>query len=330
MTIHIATSLDIKKAVQRGVRVPVACVSDNVLVGPCATEPDIHCQQRRDFWGLRGREGTRFRAAFSDALGALKSRQRLVVWASGLWSDRLALWALAAWRLSYRPERPELDVIVVGDAPEDGFSRGFVRVTPADARLGLDQAAAQSRTRIESMARGWRKVSSPAPILFASAARARRPRKELMPLGAYQAGFFPRTDGRALRLSRFDELLFACLDKNWSTPADVFARSSSAGEELRTKWLSLTGDLFLAMRMRQWARHRGPDAALESAPHSPDRIMLEARYRLSKSGHSMRQHGLAEIAHGAPLPVWGATAYDPALVWVVAVDHLESPRVQRL
>ena len=50
------------------------------------------------------------------------------------------LWALCAWRLRYRPEHPDLDVVVLGDAPEDGFSRGFVRVKPADARRGLSDA----------------------------------------------------------------------------------------------------------------------------------------------------------------------------------------------
>jgi hypothetical protein len=69
------------------------------------------------------------------------------------------LWALCAWRLRYRPEHPDLDVVVLGDAPEDGFNRGFVRVKPADARRGQDAARAQSRTRVPHMARSWRKVS---------------------------------------------------------------------------------------------------------------------------------------------------------------------------
>lgn len=320
MTTHIATNEDIKKAVRRGLRASVHSVNDNTLVGPCAFDPEVHCEQRCDFWGLRGRERAQFRSSFSDLTGALKSRRRIVVWTSGLWSDRLALWALCAWRLAYWPDHPDIEVVVVGDAPEDGFSRGFVRVTPADARHGLDDARAQSLTRVQHMARCWRKVSGRSPLLSAQGGRASRARKDLVELGAYQAGYFPRVDGRALILSRFDELLFSCLGEDWLTPADIFVHRSSAGEELRTKWMTLTGDIFLALRLRQWAEHHGTDAALEGVPYRPDRSMLEARYRLSKAGNAIKEHGLAEIAQGAPLPVWGVMAYNPTGPWVVVDD----------
>ncbi|WP_438002515.1 hypothetical protein WMF26_45465 [Sorangium sp. So ce185] len=151
--------------------------------------------------------------------------------------------------------------------------------------------------------------------------RADRVRKDLVELGTHQAALFPRLDGSALTLSWVDELLFACLDKDWSTPADVFMHRSSAGEELRDGWGMRIGDRFLAMRLRQWAEHRGAEAALESVPYRPDRPpMLEARYRLTAVGDQIRRHGLDEIAQGAPLPVWGVTAYDPLAPWVV-VDH---------
>jgi hypothetical protein len=329
MTIHIATSEEIGRAVRRGLRLPVSFVSDNLLVGPYASDPEVHCQQRCDFWGLRGREGTRFRASFRELIGAAQSRQRVITWTSPLWSDTVALWGFCAWRLHHWPEQPDLDIVVLGDASETGFGRGSIRVTPADTRRGLDGARALSLTHVKDMARCWRKVSDRSPVLSAEGGRTGRGRKELADLGTYQAGFFPRMDGRALALSRFDELLFSCLDKQWSAPVDVFVHRSSAGEELR-KWLTLTGDVFLAMRLRQWAGHHGAKAALESEPYQPENVLKEARYRLSDAGHAIQRHGLAEIAQGAPLPVWGVMAYDPMTPWVVVDDHAGRQRLQLL
>ncbi|WP_437297621.1 hypothetical protein [Sorangium sp. So ce426] len=331
MTIHVTTNEDIRKAVRRGLRLPVCFMRDNVLEGPCASEPEDHCEQRCDYWDLRGRERTQFRSRFHDVINALRSQQRIVVWTSGLWSDRLMLWALCAWRLRYRPEHPDLDLVVLGDAPEDGFSRGFVHVKPADARRGLDDARAQSRTRVQHMARSWRKVSGRSPVLSTEGGRAARAPKDLVALGTHQAAFFPRVDGSALTLSWVDELLFACLDKDWMTPVDVFVHRSSAGEELRNGWGARISDCFIAMRLRQWAEHRGAEAALESVPYRTDRApMLEARYRLTAVGEEIKRHCLAEIAQGPPLPVWGVTAYDPGAPWVAVDDGAEQKRLQRL
>ena len=58
--------------------------------------------------------------------------------------------------------------------------------------------------------------------------------------------------------------------------------------------------------------------------------MLEARYRLTAAGDAIKRHGLTEIAQGPPLPMWGATAYDPADPWVVVNDQAGQQRLQRL
>ncbi|WP_437769598.1 hypothetical protein WME77_22420 [Sorangium sp. So ce764] len=138
-------------------------------------------------------------------------------------------------------------------------------------------------------------------------------------------------DGNALTLSWVDQLLFACLGKDWLTPADVFMRRSSAGEELRSGWGERIGDVFIAMRLRQWADHRGAEAALESVPYRTDRRpMLEARYRLTAVGDEIKRHGLAEIAQGPPVPVWGVTAYDPLDPWVVVDDGTDHRRMKLL
>jgi hypothetical protein len=331
MTIYVTTNEDIRKAVRRGLRLPVRFMDDNMLLGPCASDPEVHCEQRCDYWDLGGRERTLFRSRFHDVINALKSRQRIVVWTSGLWMDRLMLWAFCAWRLRYRPEDPDLHIVVLGDAPEDGFRRAFVRVKPADARRGLDDVSAQSRTRVQHMARSWRKVSGRSPVLATEGGRADRARKDLVEMGTHQAAFFPRVDSGALTLSRIDELLFSCLDvKDWRTPLDVLMQRSPAAEELWKIWMFRIGDITVAMRIRQWAEHRGAEAALESVPYRTDRPpMLDARYRLTAAGEAIKQHGLTEIAHGPPWPMWGVMAYDPANPWVVVNDHEGGQRLRR-
>lgn len=316
MTIHIATSAEIGKAVRRGLRLPVSVVSDNLLVGPCASDPEAHLEQRCDFWGLLRRDRTRFRTSFRGLVAAVQSPQPVVVWASPLWSDTAALWGLCAWRLGRGRDEPDLDLVMLGDAADAGFGRGSLGVTPAGARGSMGAARALSRSRVQEMARWWRKLSGRSPVLSAEREPARRERAALVDLGTYQAGFFPRMSGRGLALSRFDEVLFSCLDRQWSTPVDVFVRRSPAGEELR-KWLTMTGDVFLAMRLRRWATHQGAGAALESEPCQPGNVMRDARYRLSDAGDEIRRDGLAEMGRGAPLPIWGVVAYDPLDPWVV-------------
>jgi len=229
---------------------------------------------------------------------------------------------------------PDLDVVVLRGPAEaenaTGLGIGSIQVTPAGARRSLDDRRPLSLTRVRELALSWRKLSGRSPILSGKGGPAARERKELSELGGYQAGFFPRFGVRGLVLSRFDELLFSCFEKKqWSTPVEIFVSRRAAGDELR-KWLSLTGDVFLAARLAQWATHDGGGAALTSEPHETENRMKEARYRLSEVGHAIKRHGLGEIDRGAPLPVWGVTAYSSLSPWVVVDDQTGRERLKRL
>jgi hypothetical protein len=334
MTIHIATSADLGRVVHRGLREPVRFVPDNWVVGPCASDPEVHARARCDYWEFQGRERTRFLASFREIMEAIDSRQPIVIWTSRLWTDIVALWALCAWRLVRSPAEPNLGLVDLGDPAEAGDATGsgggFIRASPAGVRRSMSDMRSLSLTRVREMALFWRKLSGRSPILSVKADRAAEARKKLFELGEYQAGFLPRLGPHGLILSRFDELLFSCLAKRGSTPAELFVSCKPAGEELRNRWLSLTGDVFLAARLAQWANHNGSDAALTSEPYEPERRMIAARYRLSDTGHAMMRHGLTTVARGAPLPVWGVTAYDPLAPWVVVDDHAGRQQIQQL
>ncbi len=334
MSIHIAASADLGSVVRRGLREPVRFVSDNWVVGPCAVDPERHAHIRCDYWEFQGRARSRFVGSFRGIVEAIDSRQPIVVWTSRLWTDTVALWALCAWRLARSPAEPNLGVVDLGDPAEAGDATGsgggFVRASPADVRRSVGDIRSLSLTRVREMALFWRKLSALSPILSVKGERASKARKKLFDLGDYQAGFLPRLGPRGLILSRFDELLFSCLAEQGSTPVEVFVSREPAGEKLRSRWLSLTGDVFLAARLAQWASHNGKSAALVSEPYKPERRMIAVRYKLSDTGHAMMRHGLTTVDQGAPLPVWGVTAYDPLAPWVVEDVHVGRQQLHQL
>ncbi|MFT3766694.1 MAG: hypothetical protein QM820_14440 [Minicystis sp.] len=329
MTLHIATSHEFGGVIARTLRTPVCFVTENLLLGPCAGDPEEHARVRSDFWNLRGQDRARFRAAFRDLGAAIQSRDRLVLWTTRSLADTAALWWLCAWRLLHRPLQPTLDLVVLGPDPGTaiGLDRINIRVRADDVRRGLDQFRPLSLTRARRMARGWRKLTGHAPLSVPAGGRVDQDRRDLLDLAAYEAGFFPRLTARGLALSRFDELIFSCLGDDGLTPVEVFVHDSVAGKELR-RWMPHTGDVLLATRLAQWAEHRGEEAALQREPVRPENAMMAARYRLSKVGKAIRRRGLQEIAQGPPLPVFGAVAYAPLAPWAVVGEQGGSPRLE--
>jgi hypothetical protein len=322
MTLHIATSYEFGGVIARAIHAPVCFVTENLLLGPCATDPEEHAQARSDFWDLHGRDLTRFRASFRDLRTAIHSRDRVVIWTTRCLADTAALWWLCAWRLLRWPLQPDLDLVVLGPdpGPKAGLERINIRVRGADVRRGLGNVRALSLTRVQRMARNWRKLTGHAPVSVPGGVPVDQDRRDLLDLATYEAGFFPRLEAGRLLLSRFDKLVFSCLGDDCLTPVEVYVHPSAAGEEL-TKWMYHTGDVFLATRLAQWAEHRGMDAALESQPMRPENVMLAARYRLSKVGEAIRRQGLQEIAQGPSLAVFGAVAYDPLAPWVLVDER---------
>lgn len=328
MTTHVATSMDIGRAVRRTLRLPTHFVPDNLLVGPSAWAAEQHREARASYWEFDKRERAQFDASFGGLLQAIRSRARVVVWTSRLYSDVIALWSLSAFRLLHRPLDPKIDLVLVGGSSDNAFGRGSIRVTGADIRNGLNSARPLSLTGARRLSSFWRRFTSRTPILASSAGRGARGREDLSAIGSYQMGFFPRLDGASLSLSRVDHLLLSCVGNDWSTPADVFMRPGAAGHALR-EWASHTGDVFIATRLRAWADPGGGEALLHREPHRPERLLLEARYKLSVAGEKVLRDGLGHMAQGVPLPVGGTTAYNPLAPWVVLNDSATGQSIRR-
>lgn len=336
MTIHVATSDDLGRLVRAALREPVRFVPDNLMVGPAGAEVDAHVRSRADYWALKGAERAAFVRAARQVVEALGAGEQLVLWTSGRWTDVLMSWTLCAWGLNERVAGAAVHLVNVPVAAAPTLEgHQHLRTEPAGLRQSLKEAAPLSAATARTMAGLWGRLCETAPILAGAPADAgnqtvtsSRALETLAALGNYQAAFFPRLAGERLTLSRFDALLFSCIEEGGSTPVEVFTTRTPAGDELR-RWLSFTGDVFLATRLAAWAAHGGADAALALEALEAANPMKTARYSLSEPGRALLRDGLADIHRGAPLPSWGATAYAAEDPWVV-LETGEERSVRRL
>lgn len=335
MTLHIATSYWVGRAVRRGIRQPVRSLNDGWLVGPYAWDLEAQMRMRTDFWAFwPSRKGARaaFTASYRRVLKGLDADEPVLLWTSPTWNDRVALWALCSYRLQRRPTQPDLSLVVMGEYGERharlSFGIVYVTLEPAMARPAWETARPLSLSEVREKARFWKKLTAPAPILSGRPLRETPSRKELFELGAYQAGLFPKQTARGLSLSTLDALMLDLVDDKPRSPAEIFMRRGKRGDAFR-QWFDLTGDIILFERLAQWAKH-GPSPALHAEPWQAPNGWQTARYTLTDTGRAILRKGLTSINQAPPLPIWGVTAYDPKNPWVVVDDGEGRPRLQRL
>lgn len=332
MTLPIATSYHVGDTVRASGRTSVRFVSDALLVGPCTTDLHAHLRMRADFWADDPPQEQAMRASYRRALAALDSAQPVLVWTSPSWNDRVALWALCSYRLERWPEQPSLSLICVGTHDERdaelSFGIGEVTLVPAMITRDLHRTARPlSLRQIREKARFWKRLSSPCPILGGKPRRETSANKELLELGAYQAGFFPRQTkqtGRGLSLSTLDSLLFASVNDTPSSPAEILGRENATSEEL-WRWMHLTGDIPIFKRLAQWTEH----GALAAKPWTAPNGWETAKYSFTDLGHSLLQDGLTSLTQAPPFPIWGVTGYDPHNPWVVVDEAGKWPHLRR-
>jgi hypothetical protein len=307
MDAHVATSPDIAKGVARALRCPVPSVPDNLLLGPCALDAAAHVEARCAAVSFDARAPARLRRAYDALQRAVEDSPRLVVWTAPLWRDRLMLWALCAWRAARGGASTRVATLSAASSHAADIGAGSLRITAAEVRDA--EWAEVPGEALGVLHRRWEQITAAAPVLAEPAVAA-----DLVDLGHFQAGFLPQRRDAALALSRTDALLFACLGESAKTPVQVLMTQSPAGDDLR-RLSDYIGDIFVSRRLAEWSR-RG---ALDAEPHRPDRLMNEARYRVTMEGWSLVREGLKSVSQGPPLPIWGMRAYDPAAPWVVTV-----------
>ncbi|WP_437622970.1 hypothetical protein [Sorangium sp. So ce1151] len=187
----------------------------------------------------------------------------------------------------------------------------------------LDEAHPWPEERYECAIRLWDAYADENPLPFVESCIAGvEGFPELASLWALLSCFLPRrtTEG-ALRLSRYDDLIFTILSvEEWQTPVRVICNKSQLGVDLRDL-VSCTGDLFWGDRLVQWAKH-GSSAAVESAPgpKPPDYPLLSQVYRLIERGMRLRDKGLDQLKDAPSLPIAGTEAHSPSAPWVLLED----------
>jgi len=328
MTIHIATTRNIVHAVHRGMRVPVRTINDGWLIGPCSLDPEVHIRLRNDFWAHVPRQRAALTTSFRRIFAALAGDEPVVLWTSVQWNDRIALWALCFYRIQRRPTQPDFSLILMGKYEERhallSFGIVYVTVDPAMARDAWRTARPLSLREIRVKARCWQKLAAPSPILSGKPLRETRANEELLELGTYQAGLFPKQTARGLGLSTLDALLLACVNETPSSPVDILACDDEAGEEL-WRWVSVTGDIAIFDRLAQWAKV----GALHATPYTAPNGWKTAKYTLTATGRALLRDGLSSLDQAPPFPIWGVTAYDPKNPWVVVEESPGKPWLRR-
>ncbi|KYF69355.1 hypothetical protein BE15_01615 [Sorangium cellulosum] len=313
----------------------VVRVSDRLVVGPSRRDALEHARARQMWWSS---------TEPWDKLYSPDVRWELpiVLWVSASLHERVNLWRTCSWLRRLGIAHHDVLVLEFDPVPLSSAASREVLTRPFTCSESVsDHPDEVLLERIEE-ARPWprerydRAVSlwdmyvdeDPAPFVE-SCVRGVQGFPELAPLWALLSRFFPaRTTEGSLRLSRFDELIFALLSKEWKTPLALVAHESETQMNL---WhlLSCTGDLLLPRRLEHWAGHDS-SAAMERAPgpRPPDAgyPMLSEVYRLTERGLRLRDTGLDQLADAPTLPIAGTEAYAPSAPWVL----LEEGRLTRL
>ncbi|WP_437796212.1 DUF1835 domain-containing protein [Sorangium sp. So ce693] len=316
----------------------VVRAADRLIIGPSRLDAIEHAQTR-EAWRSSPEESSN-RDPYGKEWDQLYSSDihwdlPVVLWASSSLHERVNLWRTCNWlrqlEFAYR------DVLIldfnpvrtrIPEKPMPPFDcSASVSDHPDEVLLErLSNARPWLRERYNRAVRLWDLYTNANPLPFAqSCARGVKGFPELAPLWALMSSFLPiLTTKRALRLSRFDELILTLLSAEWQTPAAVAVHKSQLGMEL-WQLLSCTGDLFLVDRLEQWADHDS-SAAVERAPGpKPSTPMKSFVYRLTERGMKLRE-GLDHLADAPSLPMAGIEAYSTSSPWVL----LEDGRLARL
>lgn len=279
--------------------------NDNLLVGPSTLSARGQSALRASYWGRRPR---------SPTLGPAAA---LEIWLTREWHSIVQLWRVSS-ECQRRGVHPELRIFGARSREQtvpgsDPPARTAGEVGPW-IRGGRQRPA---RSALARWAELWARFCASAPDSFVEGSKQHdRTFPEIVGIGQYVMGFFPRVRGRRLALSRFDELLLGALDTEWASPARIYARALGAGSQL-ARWTERSGDRLVAHRLQEWALH--PSSRIESRLIDESRSpMAGTAYRLTRSLSPVAT--IRGLEDAPVLRIGGATAYH-GQGWVVSIRN---------
>ncbi|WP_438005065.1 hypothetical protein WME89_40975 [Sorangium sp. So ce321] len=329
---HVAFGTMTAERLERIGATNVARACDCLLVGPSLRDVAEHARMRQAWWNSPEK--------WDVYLSEVRWQPPIVVWVSSRLDERVNLWKTCSWLNDMGIACQDVLILEFEPVPSSGtpdeplppFNCCSSVDHHPDAVLleHLEKARPWPRERYDRAVRLWANYVDENPLPFVeSCLRGVEGFPELAPLWTLLSCFFPRrTSEGALRLSRFDELIFGLLSTEWKTPLALVAHESEIQMNL---WhlLFCTGDLFLPRRLEHWADHSS-SAFVERAPGpKPPNAgypMLSEVYRLTERGMRLREQGLEQLTDAPSLPLAGTEAYSPSAPWVL----LEDGRLARL
>lgn len=322
--VHVAIGRLAGAALAKAVS-PVVVDDDNLLLGPSRAGVRRHHAARARFWGrapgpeldgeLARMEGPPLCVALPPTPGGLLSLCRV---------------CSAALERGRAVEVIQLGASASGTLPPGLDPAAADHVDAGRIAAQLPGAARWSRLETALAASLWRLWCRRSPVAFSRFCATAAPLDpQIAGLGRCHAGFFPRATAQGLLLSRVDELILRHLSREWQTPATVFVRAMKAGSPL-VEWLSLLGDLFLAARLRAWARHaQGRTVERRKEPGAGGSAMSAWSFRWSAGAEAILDT-LPGVGAAPPLEIGGAVACDPSRPWVARLDAAANPFVAPL
>lgn len=318
---------------------------EQLIIGPSRPDASAHVRAREAWFSSCEQcsdsddAGEKWDRLYSSDL---RWNPPVVVWAAESLDDRVNLWRTCSYLQSLGIQSN--DVFIVEFERVYGTMKRFAeppRIPPFDCTGSvahhsdevlldrLEKARPWPVERYERAIRLWEAYADESPLHFVdSCIVGVEGFPELASLWALLSCFFPRrTVQGALRLSRYDDLIFAILSaEEWQTPVRVICDKSQLGLDLRDL-VSCTGDLFLGDRLAQWVKHES-GSAVERAPgpKPPDYPLLSKVYRLTERGMRLRDKGIDQLTDAPSLPIAGTEAYSASAPWVL----LEDGRLDRL
>jgi len=309
MTVHIA-SPDVARRIRRlnGPGDAVVAFADNLLVGPFAEKHTLLAEARSRYWSCVQSRPSNVRSMYSRLIRSMATETDVVVWSSGTLQHTMLLWMVCAL-LAKRPET-RLRAVVAAQTSQranDQFGCVSCEFRADEIRNLIKMGEKLGPGARRAAARNWRAFAGRAPTAFNDRCRARP--AELSRVGIYHTGHFPRLWATRLRVSVLDELLLRCVGAAWSLPSEVLLRRSSEGMLLRS-WIACAGDVFIARRLQDWARHSSVSPVLESETTGGDHLLTGVRYRLSPHGRVLLEQGIRSVSEAPMCLIGGGAAYD--------------------
>lgn len=336
---HVAPSLIADDLREMGATRIVEC-PDILTHGPSTDDPKKHRKIRLKYWrkiyelilppqkhqhideALAGFEdGYLSSEQLGSAARHAADGQRIVVWTSPAWEDRLMMWQILRGLVDQGVGADQIATAEVQTDMGEGEEPTFLSLRECgidDLVAAFDDLFYPNTVYVDAGADLWSTFASASPRQWAIAIPHTTKFFPQMPHFAEQYGsLFPNADyaNQRITLSEFDSALLASLDKtHMRTALDV-----TGGELLED--FGFFDDLVFPARLREWALCDADDPyVVEEAVHEASDVFEMFRFRLTERGEQLVAEGCEPERRLPMLQIGDGRLYAGKKPWVRVVE----------